>query len=115
MIGVIGYGCYLPYFRIKLSEIAEAWNLKIKAPGEKTVPSHDETTLSLGYNAAIDAVNHANIDPGDLGAVFFCTISGMIESSLAQDIAIGVGAENGVTLVDLNGSPRAITSAIILL
>ncbi|MHA1384556.1 MAG: hypothetical protein ACTSR3_12440, partial [Candidatus Helarchaeota archaeon] len=39
---------------------------------------------------------------------------GMIESSLAQDVAIGVGTKENITLADLNGSPRAVTSAIIL-
>ncbi|MFX1451891.1 MAG: hypothetical protein ACFFCM_13680, partial [Promethearchaeota archaeon] len=91
MVGIVGYGAYLPYYRIKFVDIAQAWNLDIKVPGEKTVPSHDETTLSLGFNAAMNAMNHANINPEEIGAVFFCSISGMIESSLAQDIAIGIG------------------------
>ncbi len=114
MVGIVGYGVYLPYYRIKFVDIAKAWNLDIKVPGEKTVPSHDETTLSLGYNATMNAMNHANINPEEIGAVFFCSISGMIESSLAQDIAIGIDTKADITIGDLNGSPRSVTSAIIL-
>ncbi|MFX1449818.1 MAG: hypothetical protein ACFFCM_03175, partial [Promethearchaeota archaeon] len=80
----------------------------------KTVPSHDETTLSLGFNAAMNAMNHANINPEEIGAIFFCSISGMIESSLAQDIAIGIGTKDEIIIADFNGSPRSITTAIIL-
>lgn len=114
MVGICGYGVYLPYYRIKISDIANAWNLDIKTNDEKTVPAHDETTLTLGYNAAINAMSHSDVNPEDIGAVFFCSTSGMIESSLAQDIAIGIGTKDDITLVDLNGSPRSFTSAIIL-
>jgi hydroxymethylglutaryl-CoA synthase len=114
MVGIVGYSIYLPYFRIKSAEIAGSWNLDTKVSGEKTVPAHDETTLSLGFNATKNALDHAGINPEELGAVFFCTISGMIESSLAQDVAIGIGTKDDVTLVDLNGSPRSVTSAILL-
>ncbi|MHA1378009.1 MAG: hypothetical protein ACTSRG_06470 [Candidatus Helarchaeota archaeon] len=113
-IGIIGYGIYLPYYRIKISDIGKAWNLDVRTNSEKTVPAHDETTLTLGYNAVMNAMSHSNIKPKDIGAVFFCSISGMIESSLAQDIAIGIGTNDNVTLVDLNASPRSFTAAMIL-
>jgi hydroxymethylglutaryl-CoA synthase len=114
MPGIIGYGVYLPYYRIKLSEVAEAWNRNLKMPAEKTVPAPDETPLTMGRNAAEAAVDHANIPPEEIGAVYFCSNSSPIEGSYAQDISIAVGASPGGTIADLHGSPRSFTAAVIM-
>ncbi len=113
MPGIVGYGVNLPYYRIKFSDIAEAWNKKdSKIPGEKTVPAPDETPLTMGRTAATNALEHANIPPAEIGAVYFCSISSMIEGSLAQDIAIALDLKSNVTIADLHGSPRSFTMAI---
>ena len=114
MPGIVGYGIYLPYYRIKLSDIAEAWNRNAKIPGEKTVPAPDETTLTMGRKALDNAIKHSNIDPGEVGAVYFCSNSSMIEGSNAQDIAVAAGLNSDVLVVDLHGSPRSFTIAIQL-
>lgn len=113
MLGIIGYGVYLPTFRIKLADIAEAWN-RTPVPGEKTVPAPDETPLTMGRNAVDNALKHANIPPEDIGAVYFCSNSSMIEGSYAQDIAFAIGLNPSVTIADLHGSPRSFTTAIQL-
>ena len=112
MPGLIGYGIHLPYYRIKFADIAEAWNRNIKLPGEKTVPAPDETPLTMGRNAAINAIDHAAIPSGEIGAVYFCSLSSMTEGSYAQDIAVAIGANPDVSVVDLHGSPRSVTAAI---
>ncbi len=115
MPGIVGIGVYLPYYRIKLSEIAEAWNRNTKIPGEKTVPAPDETPLTMARNAVVNALKHADItDPEEIGAVFFCSNSSMIEGSNAQDIAVAAGLKPEVTIADLHGSPRSFTAAIQL-
>jgi len=113
MPGIVSYGVYLPYYRIKFADIAEAWNKKeAKLPGEKTVPGVDETTLTMGRNAVINALQHANIQVNEIGAVYFCSNSSMIEGSLAQDIAIAADMNPNVTIADLHGSSRSFTMAI---
>ncbi|MHA1650865.1 MAG: hydroxymethylglutaryl-CoA synthase [Candidatus Helarchaeota archaeon] len=112
MPGIVGSGVYLPYYRIKLSDIAEAWNRNIKIAGEKTVPAPDETPLTMGRNAADNAISHAGIPSEDIGAVYFCSNSSMIEGSYAQDIAIAIGTKTSVTIADLHGSPRSFTIAV---
>ncbi len=112
MPGLVGYGIYLPYYRIKLSDIAEAWNRNTKIPGEKTVPAPDETSLTMGRHAADNAIKHANIPPEEIGAIYFCSNSSMIEGSNAQDIAVAFSLNSDVTVADLHGSPRSFTTAI---
>ncbi|NVM31542.1 MAG: hydroxymethylglutaryl-CoA synthase [Candidatus Helarchaeota archaeon] len=114
MPGIVGYGIYLPYYRIKLSDIAEAWNRNAKIPGEKTVPAPDETTLTMGRNAVVNALEHANIEPKEINAVYFCSNSSMIEGSNAQDIAVATGLNSDSIIADLHGSPRSLTVAIQL-
>ncbi|MHA1130502.1 MAG: hydroxymethylglutaryl-CoA synthase, partial [Candidatus Helarchaeota archaeon] len=112
--GIVGYGLYLPYYRIKLTEIAEAWNRNIKSAAEKTVPAPDETPLTMGRNAVDNAIAHANISPTEIGAIYLCSNSSMIEGSYAQDVAIAAGVEPDVMIADLHGSPRSFTTAIMM-
>ncbi|NVM52059.1 MAG: hydroxymethylglutaryl-CoA synthase [Candidatus Helarchaeota archaeon] len=112
MPGIIGYGVYLPYYRIKFSDIAEAWNRKIKLPSEKTVPAPDETPLTMARNAVVNAIKHANIPSEDIGAVYYCSNSSPIEGSSAQDIAIVASLNSDASVVDLHSSPRSLTTAI---
>ena len=113
MPGIVGYGIYLPSYRIKLADIAEAWNKKgTGLPGEKTVPAPDETVLTMGANAVFNALQHADIPSNEISAVYFCSISSMIEGSLAQDIAIAADLKPNANIIDLHGSPRNFTMAI---
>ncbi|MHA1266330.1 MAG: hypothetical protein ACTSRS_13945 [Candidatus Helarchaeota archaeon] len=111
MPGICGIGVYLPYYRIKLEAIAEAWD-RNPVPGEKTVPAPDETPLTLGQRAVDNAIRHADVPPEKIGVIYFCSNSSMIEGSYAQDIAIASDLQPGVTIADLHGSPRSFTTAI---
>ncbi|MEM7819507.1 MAG: hydroxymethylglutaryl-CoA synthase [Candidatus Aenigmatarchaeota archaeon] len=75
-IGIVGYGCYVPRFRIKVEEIAKVWkqdaenikkNLIIE---EKSVPDIDEDTATISVEAAKNALIRAKIDAKKIGAVF---------------------------------------------
>jgi hydroxymethylglutaryl-CoA synthase len=115
MPGIVGYGVYLPTYRIKLEDIAEAWNRKgLRLIGEKTVPAFDETTLTMGLNAVYNALKHAGLSADEVGAVYFSSISSPIEGSCAQDLAVAIGANSSVQVADLHGSPRALTAAIYM-
>lgn len=76
MAGIVGYGVYIPRFRIKVEEIARVWNKDPEAIrgslgiSEKSVPSIDEDTVTISVQAARNAVKHADIDPADIGAIF---------------------------------------------
>lgn len=71
-VGIVGYGAYVPRYRIKASEIARVWGgddegLPIE---EKAVPSLDEDTVTMSIEAARNALKRADIDPQDLRAVW---------------------------------------------
>jgi hydroxymethylglutaryl-CoA synthase len=76
MVGIVGYGAYLPRYRIKAEVIARQWGMDPEAITrglqlhEKTVPGLDEDTITISVAAARDAVRRAQIDPQDIGAVY---------------------------------------------
>lgn len=77
MSGIVGYGTYVPRYRIKLSEIAQMWQknpdeiisgLKVT---EKSVPAFDEDSVTIGIEAGKRAYEMAGIAPNKTGCVYF--------------------------------------------
>jgi len=71
-VGLIGYGAYVPRFRLPASEVARVWNegtsaLPIK---EKAVPGLDEDVATMSVEAARNALARAGIDPTEIRAVW---------------------------------------------
>lgn len=73
-VGIAGYGAYLPRYRIRAEEIARVWGVSAANGGlpveEKTVPGPDEDTLTMAVEAARGALARAEIQPGELKAVW---------------------------------------------
>lgn len=76
MVGLVGYGAYLPRYRIKAEVIAQQWGTDPEAIKrglqlyEKTVPGQDEDTITISVAAARNALQRAQIDPREIGAVY---------------------------------------------
>ncbi len=76
MNGIVGYGSYLPHYRIKIESIAKEWGDDPAAIKrglqlfEKTVPGLDEDTITISVEAAKNALKRAQIDPQEIGAVY---------------------------------------------
>jgi hydroxymethylglutaryl-CoA synthase len=71
-VGIIGYGAYVPRYRLPAREVARVWTggkggLPIK---EKAVPGLDEDVITMSIEAARNAMKRARIDPHDLRAVW---------------------------------------------
>ena len=76
MVGIVGYGAYVPRYRIKAEVIAKQWGADPEAVTrglslvEKTVPGQDEDTITISVAAAQYALRRAGIDPKEIGAVY---------------------------------------------
>ena len=71
-VGIIGYGAYVPRYRLPASEVARVWTegtgaLPIK---EKAVPGLDEDVATMSIEAARNALARAGVNPGEIRAVW---------------------------------------------
>jgi len=71
-VGIIGYGAYVPRYRLPASEVARVWTegtsaLPIK---EKAVPGLDEDVATMSIEAARNALARAGISPTAIRAVW---------------------------------------------
>lgn len=71
-VGIIGYGAYVPRYRLPAKEIARIWTggvggVPIK---EKSVPGLDEDVVTMSIEAARNAMARAQVDPTGIRAVW---------------------------------------------
>ena len=71
-VGIVGYGAYVPRYRLPASEVARMWTegtggTPIK---EKAVPGLDEDVATMSIEAARNALSRAGISPADIRAVW---------------------------------------------
>jgi hydroxymethylglutaryl-CoA synthase len=72
-VGIVGYGAYVPRYRLPATEVARVWldgkgGTPIK---EKSVPGPDEDVATMSLEAARNALARAGaIDPGEIRAVW---------------------------------------------
>ena len=71
-VGIVGYGAYLPRFRLPASEISRLWTegtagLPVQ---EKAVAGLDEDVATMSIEAARNAIARAEVDPERIGAVW---------------------------------------------
>jgi len=119
-VGIIGYGVYIPKFRIKVHEIARVWNEDGETMSrglgisEKAVPGLDEDTTTMAVEAARNAVKQSGIDPCKIGALYVGSEShpyavNPTASTVAEAIAAGPG---DFTCADLEFACKAGTAGI---
>lgn len=121
MTGIVGYGTYIPHYRIKLSEIAEVWQknpsditsaLKVT---EKSVPSFDEDSVTMAIEASRVALHMADIKPQDIQSVYFGSESHPYSVNPSSTIVadyLGVG--NSYMAADFEFACKAATAALQL-
>jgi len=71
-VGIIGYGAYVPRYRLPAQEINRIWHGGEDEPPitEKAVPGLDEDVVTMSIEAARNALRRAGIDPAGLRAVW---------------------------------------------
>jgi hydroxymethylglutaryl-CoA synthase len=112
--GIAGYGVYLPLYRVKSSDVAKAWGGDLKSPYEKTVPSYDEDSITMGIEAGLNALKNSRFDGEEIDLVYFATTSSpYIEKQCSSTLAFALGCKSSVRTSDFDGSPRVCSSAML--
>ncbi|MFH0861328.1 MAG: hydroxymethylglutaryl-CoA synthase [Candidatus Altiarchaeota archaeon] len=118
-VGIVGYGAYIPRYRIKVEEIAKVWGddaERIKSGlnvFEKSVPSYDEDTVTISVEAARNAIQYAGIKPADIGAIYVGSESHPYAvKPTATIVADAIEATPELTAADFEFACKAGTAAI---
>ncbi len=71
-MGIVGYGAYVPRYRLPATEVTRIWTGEAGGGPvkEKSVPGLDEDVITMSIEAARNALARAGIDPGELRAVW---------------------------------------------
>lgn len=114
-VGIMGYGAYVPRFRIRAEEIARVWGgaeegLPIE---EKAVPGLDEDTVTMSIEAARNALARAGIDAKQLRAIWVGSESHPYAVKPSSTIvADAIGAAGSVLAGDWEFACKAGTEAL---
>ncbi|MCS7260311.1 MAG: hydroxymethylglutaryl-CoA synthase, partial [Anaerolineae bacterium] len=113
-VGIVGYGAYIPRYRLPAGEIARVWGEKGETPvREKAVPGLDEDTLTIALEATRNALARAGIDPQEIGAVWVGSESHPYAvKPTGTIIAEAIGATPYTLAADLQFACKAGTEAI---
>ena len=119
MAGIIGYGVYIPFYRISAKEIASVWGEDVnrieKGLGiiEKAVGGVDEDAATIGVEAARQALLRAGIDGSKIEAVFEGSESHPYAVKPTSSIvAEAIGATPNLTAADLEFACKAGTAGM---
>ncbi len=111
MSGIIGYGVYVPKYRIKQQDIGIPWGSF--GMGEKAVCGWDEDIISMAAEAVDNAMKHSGVKAADVGALYMGTASShMIEMHLSPILAELQGLSPHASVLDFTGSVNAVGTAL---
>lgn len=111
MLGIVSYGAYIPYYRLKKETIAQAFG-KRGGKGEKAVAYCDEDSITMSVAAAMDACSGQPLD--DLSAVYFASVSSPYrEKQCAAELVAVLNATESLRTGDFSGNLRAGSSAML--
>jgi hydroxymethylglutaryl-CoA synthase len=118
-IGIVGYGSYVPRFRIRVEEIARIWGAEADSikkslnVEEKAVPDYDEDTVTISVEAARNALQRAGINPGEIEAVFVGSESHpYVVKPSGTIVAEALGASEKLFCADLEFACKAGTAGM---
>jgi hydroxymethylglutaryl-CoA synthase len=115
-VGIVGYGAYVPRYRLPAREVARIWTngtggLPIE---EKSVPGLDEDVATMSIEAARNALARAQISPRDLRAVWVGSESHPYAVKPTSTIvAEAIGAVPSTQAADWEFACKAGTEAMV--
>lgn len=114
-VGIVGYGAYVPQYRLPGQEIARVWTNGLGgAPvKEKAVAGLDEDVITMSIEAARNAVKRAQIDPKEIRAVWVGSESHPYAVKPTSTIvAESIGASPNIQAADWEFACKAGTEAV---
>jgi len=118
-VGIIGYGAYIPKYRLKAEEIAQAWSqdyAKIMASlgvHEKAVALYDEDSITIAVQATQHALARANVALDLLGALYMGSESHpyAVKPS-ATIVGTALGCSRNYLAADMEFACKGATAAL---
>lgn len=120
-VGILGYGVYLPKYRIRVAEIASVWGKDASAVEkslgviEKSVAGIDEDVVTMSFEAATSALRRANLTSSAIDVCFVGSESHPYAVNPTSTIVaefLGIGKK--YLAVDLEFACKAATTGIIV-
>lgn len=113
-VGIVGYGSYIPMYRLPNTEIARVWKGGQAGPiKEKAVAGLDEDTATISIEASRNALARAGINPSDLRAVWVGSESPPYAvKPTATIVAEAIGATPHLLAADFEFACKAGTEAL---
>jgi hydroxymethylglutaryl-CoA synthase len=115
-VGIVGYGAYVPRYRLPATEVSRIWtNGKGGIPiKEKAVPGLDEDVVTMSIEAARNAVGRAGINPTEIRAVWVGSESHPYAVKPTSTlVAEAIGAVPNVQAADWEFACKAGTEAMV--
>jgi len=115
-VGIVGYGAYVPRYRLPASEVSRIWHGSSGGTPvqEKAVAGLDEDTVTMSIEAARNALARANIDPSEIRAVWVGSESHPYAVKPSSTIvAEAIGATPNIQAADLEFACKAGSEAVV--
>jgi hydroxymethylglutaryl-CoA synthase len=119
MVGITGYGVYIPRYRIRTVDIAAVWGedgeslAKGLGVYEKSLPGPDEDVATISVEAARNAIKRGEVNPLEIGAVYVGSESHPYAvKPTGTIVAEALGCSYDMTCADFEFACKAGTAAI---
>lgn len=110
MRGIIGYGTYVPYYRLDRSKITAAMGAG-GGRGHRAVAGYDEDTTTMGVEAARNALRGSTVTPS---SIWFATANpAYLDKTNATAIQAALDLPQDTWAVDAGGSARSAEAALL--
>ncbi len=114
-VGIVGYGAYVPRYRLPAAEVARVWTDGLGGTPikEKSVAGLDEDVITMAIEAAQNALARAQIDPRQIRAVWVGSESHPYAVKPSSTVvAESIGAAPNVQAADWEFACKAGTEAM---
>ncbi|CAJ1500394.1 OB-fold domain-containing protein [[Mycobacterium] burgundiense] len=113
MSALVGYGTYLPYWRLDAASIREVLGSS-GGKGTRAVAAYDEDATTMGVEAARDALAHAPEGFVPEALYFVTTSPAYVDKTNAAAIHAALGLPQHVPAYDFGGATRSISGVMDL-